>query len=469
METKITNYKMRNVDYLLLFGMLAMHLILLVSLKFTAWPEMSLWPYLITKGWLPYSNIAVAHTPLMLFDIAVFFKIFGIGIMQLKMFTWSLILFADILVFTFAKRLWNKKTAFIALAAFAILNLFFDGNGLWFDLYMGVLAFCSFYFVRKRKWFWGGFFWALAFISKQTAVWFLLPILLEMVKNLQEHYKSKQNIHYRLSIKKILKFSGGVIAVAIPFTAALTLFGTLPDFWNWAVKFGVLILPKAQGQIQLPAIKTLIIAVFPYLVFVPLLAKRKSKNINLFFWALAGGFGAYPRFEYFHLQPAIYFIAIAAALMIGDFGGMKKIFKTILIVYFAAWIYLFSGFFMRNFHEGVRFYENNVQDVVMFVRYNTKENDRIFVLNWWDNVYALSGTLPSTNPWVPQLSWYTEMRGVQEKMVKDLEDNPPKLIVFNPYTEFGLSSYIPQKIYTYITDNYIIGQNIDGIEILVHK
>lgn len=461
--------EMKRRNYFLLTLILTVHLLLLYTLKFTAWPEMSLWPYLITKGWLPYTNIAVAHTPLMLFNVAIFYKIFGAGIMQLKIFTWILILIADGIVFGVVRDLWNTKKAFIALTVFALLNLFFDGNGLWFDLYMGVLAFCSFYFVRKRKWFWGGFFWALAFISKQTAVWFLLPILLEMVKNLQEHYKSKQNIHYRLSFKKISRFVFGTLTVIIPFTAILAVLGILPDFRNWAVKFGILILPKAQGQIQLPAIKTLIVAVFPYLVFVPLLAKRKSKNINLFFWALAGGLGAYPRFEYFHLQPAIYFIAIAAALVISDFANLKKTIKAVLAFYFLAYLYLFAGYFMRNFHEGVRFYENDVRDVVSFIKYSTKENDRIFVLNWWDNIYALSGTLPSTNPWVPQLSWYTEMRGVQEKMVEDLKNYPPKLIIYNPYTKLGLSSYVPERIYSYVTDNYIIGQNIDGIEILVHK
>jgi len=90
---------MNRKDYLLLAGILFLHLLLLYVLKFTAWPEMSLWPYLITKGWLPYKDIAIVHTPLMILDLTLFYKIFGVGIVQLKIFTWILIILSDLLVF----------------------------------------------------------------------------------------------------------------------------------------------------------------------------------------------------------------------------------------------------------------------------------------------------------------------------------------------------------------------------------
>lgn len=458
---------MNKKNYLLLIGIVGIHLVLLMVLEFTAWPEMTLWPYLINQGWLSYRDIAIAHTPLMLFDLSIFYKIFGVGILQLKMFTWILILLLDGLVFFVSKKLWNTKTAFIALATFAIWNLFFDGNGLWFDLYMGILAFCSFYFVRRKKWFWGGFFWALAVISKQTAIWFLLPILLEMVKNLQQHYLSKQNIHYRLSVKKLLKFAGGVFAVAIPFVVALALFGILSDFWNWAIKYGIFILPKAQGQVQLPAIKTLIVSIFPFLVFIPLLAKRKSRNINLFVWALAGGLGTYPRFEYFHILPALPFLAIATAHAGQDLFMKKNILiKIFTTIYIFGSLYLLGNFFIRNLNKEIRFYEKDVADIVTFVKYNSTPGDKIFILNWWDNIYALTETVPAIKPWVPQLSWYMETPGIQEKMIEDLISHPPKLIVYNPYTTSGLSSYIPEKVYDYIMNNYRVNQSVGDIKIL---
>jgi hypothetical protein len=418
---------------------------------------MTLWPYLITKGWLPYRDIAIAHTPLMLGLVSIAYKIFGTGILQLKIFTWILVLGADVLIFGVAKKLWNLKTTFVVVSAFAFWQLFFDGNGLWFDLFMGLAAIAAYYFIQKKNYFLAGIFWALAFLSKQTAIWFLLPIGLELVqsaKHLIEGFK---------------KFVQGVFLIVIPSVLIIWLLGILPDFYNWAVKFGIFVLPRASGQVQLPGIKNLFISILPFLVFVPLIWKRNQKNITLLIWAIAGALGAYPRFEYFHLQPAVAFLAIATAQLLVGVKKPGKLIKLFIPIYLLGSIYLFAGFFMRNFREGTRFYETNVTDIVTFVNYNTNRGDTIFILNWWDNIYALTSTLPAIKPWIPQLSWYMEIPGVQEKMIADLKVNRPKLIIYNPYTELGLSAYIPRDLYNFITENYKLSQRVDNLEILVQR
>ena len=459
---------MKKKDYLLLSAILLVHLLLLIFLKFTAWPEMSLWPYLMTKGWLPYKDIAIAHTPLMLVDLSIFFKIFGAGIIQLKVFTWILILLLDGLVFYVSRKLWNTKTAIMALMVNGLWLMFYDGNGLWFDLYMGLMAFTSFYFAKKKNWLWTGIFWALAFISKQTAVWFLIPIGLEMV-----------NGKWLMVKKNIRSFIPGTLAIIVPFIVILAAFGILSDFWNWAVKFGVFTLPGAAGQIQLPNLRNLTVAAFPFLIFLPLLLNHKqsltklefgkSSTINLLLWAIAGSLGAYPRFEFFHFQPAVPFLAIASA---GFFTN--KIWKNLPIkifttLYIVGCLGLFGGFFIRNVGEGTRFYETDVKEVALYIKYNVDPGERIFVMNWWDNLYALTDTIPSTDPWVPQLSWYMEAPGIQEEMIDGLRQNPPKLIIFNPYTDFGLSAYKPEKVYEFVTENYKLSGKVDGVEILIRK
>lgn len=470
---------MNKKNYLLLVGILLIHVFLLVYLKFTAWPEMILWPYLITKGWLPYSDIAIAHTPLAIFDLAIFYKIFGTGVLQLKIFTWSLVLLSDILIFFVVKKLWkdgtlrDKKAAFLSLIFYILWMLFYDGNGFWFDLYMGILAFCSFYFARSRKWLLTGVFWGLSFISKQTAIWFLIPIILEMVINLQHHYVRNNVINYRLLASKFMRFVAGVFIVAIIFITVLGFFGILSDFWNWAFRFGIFILPKAQGQIQLPDVRTLFVALAPFAIFISLFFRFESSAIkhqsliNLCLWAVAGFMGAYPRFEYFHFQPAVFYLAIVGALVLSEKKNI--LIKIFIPLYVLGSIYLIFTYFIKNLNEGTRFYEKEVTEVVDYVKYNTQKGDRIFVLNYWDNIYALTDTLPSTNPWVPQLSWYMEQSNIQEEMVKDLISDPPKLIVYKPYTSYGLSSYVPKKVYDYVVENYKIAGNIEGIAILIQK
>src|SRR3989344_7931037 len=107
---------------------------------FTAWPEMLLWPYLILNNWLPYKDIAIAHTPLLLGFLAAYFKLAGIGVIQLKLFTWILILLTDYLLFWVVKRLWSRLVAYLSLIAYILLQTFYEVNGLWFDLALTPLA-----------------------------------------------------------------------------------------------------------------------------------------------------------------------------------------------------------------------------------------------------------------------------------------------------------------------------------------
>src|SRR3990172_12660032 len=135
----------------LVFFAITLHLLLLLNLKFTAWPEMLAWPYLITKGWLPYKDIAIAHTPLLLANLTAFNWVFGIGVNQLKIFTWIIIMFLDITLFTVASRLFNKKIALFTIAFYIPLQLFYEGNGLWFDLYLTGLGLVVFYYLGTKK------------------------------------------------------------------------------------------------------------------------------------------------------------------------------------------------------------------------------------------------------------------------------------------------------------------------------
>jgi len=72
--------KKTTVLSLLVFAGLSVHIVLLLTLKFTAWPEMLLWPYLLIKGYMPYSDIAIAHTPLLILKLAIVFRLLRLNI-----------------------------------------------------------------------------------------------------------------------------------------------------------------------------------------------------------------------------------------------------------------------------------------------------------------------------------------------------------------------------------------------------
>jgi hypothetical protein len=437
-----------------LIVILGVHLFLLTQLKFTAWPEMLLWPYLLIHGLLPYKDVAMAHTPNLIVELAIVFKLIGVGIVQLKIYTWVLIIITDFLVYWISSKIWNRKIALISAISFVLLQIFFDGNGLWFDSMLAPLALLTFYLVSKKKYFWSGLFWALMFLTKQTAIWFLIPMGLQVI----------QNTEYKIQNLKHLVF--GILTIFAIFIVLLALFGILPDFYNWAVNFGIFILPRASGQIQLPDLRNFLVAVFPFTIFIPFLINKKTRNVNLVLWTAAGVMGTYPRFEYFHFQPALPFLAFVLGIVM---VGIKrdKLMKIFLTFYILGSVYLFANYFMRNWKEGTRFYENDVQNLVNYVKQNTNSKDTIFVLNWWDNIYPLTDTLPATSPWVPQLSWYQGLPGVQEKEVENLKTVKPRLIIFKEYEQVGLAAYRPQKVLDFINSNYKLQKKIDNIEILV--
>lgn len=441
---------------ILLFFVLFLHLSLLLKLKFTAWPEMLLWPYLMLNGFIPYKDVAIAHTPLLIFKLAIFYKIFGVGILQLKIFTWLLVLVTDVLVYIISNKIWKRKVAFFSLFAFMILQIFYDGNGLWFDLLLAPLALSTFYLSINKKYFLSGLLFSLMFLTKQTAVWFLIPIGLKMF--------SEQS-----TFNNLKKFLFGALVVVIPFLLILLILGILPNFYNWSINFGVFVLPRSVGQIQLPDLKNLMVSVFPFSIFIPLLLIKKMKIKNLALWTLAGIMGSYPRFEYFHFQPGIAFLSFGTAIFFVTYNKKDILSKILIPVYILGCFYLFFSFVIRNYNEGVRFYESNVSDVSKYVINNTVSGDKIFVVNWWDNIYPLTNTLSATDPWVPQLSWYQEQPGIQDKEVQDLIRSKPKLILFQNYTETGLSAYKPQKVYDFIMNNYKFKEKIDGIDVLIPK
>lgn len=439
--------KTGNLTFLLFFILLS-QLFLLNNLKFTAWPEMTFWPYLILKGWLPYRDIAIAHTPLLLVDLSIFYKIFGVGLQQLKVYTWLVIIMIDFFVFWVAKEFWGKREAILSLCVFVFLQTFYEGNGLWFDLSLSLLSIIVFFLLKKKDFLWGGIFWALAFLVKQTAFWFLLPIGLTILPNLT--FKSMKK-----SLPKIKEFSCGVFTIFVSATIIIWLLGLLPDFLFWSFKFGIGILPKASGQISLPDLKQLAVSFLPFLIlmFLPWVIKKKD-SLELIVWAFFGSLGAFPRWEMFHFQPAVPFLAISFGLVFLNIKKLKSSTQYILVGFLILNSVLVVRHLSRDWRKIDRFFEPTVLEAASYLKSNTNPEEKIFVVNTWDSIYAMSDRLPVTKPWFPQLSWYLELPGVQESILDDLEENPPKLIIMWEYSETGLSSYKPKLVNDFISKNY---------------
>ena len=363
--------------------LLAAHLLLLIKVQFTAWPEMSTWPYLLLHNLMPYKDIAMAHTPLLITILAGVYKIFGTGILQLQIFTWILILITDIGLYLLMRKVSNSKAAVIALLSYISLQVFYQGNGLWFDLALAPLALLAYHLLRKKKFVWAGVVWGIAFLTKQTAFWFLAPVAFVILSSSGRWIK-------------LVRFIAGSLAVFVSSGLVLYLAGIWVDFWFWAVKFGVTFLPQAKGQILFPALRQFTVYLFPFVILFYYLARNheaprpygqgifshassgaeslRSKNtslthgltfgvfakgdkrdgITLVLFALAGLMGLYPRWELFHFQPALPFLAIVIGICLAKFDKAKNFAKISLVLYSLAIAVLFGRFVVRNWTCAVR-------------------------------------------------------------------------------------------------------------------
>lgn len=383
-------------------------------IEFTAWPEMLAWPYLILNGWLPYRDIAIAHSPVLLLVLSLFYKIFGVGIAQLKIFTWILIILNSCLTFYVGNKYWNKKVGYLSGVFYILLCLVFQGNGLWFDLALVPFSLLFYAKLRDKKYFHAGLFFALGVLTKQTFIWFLIPTLYLFLKE-------------GASFKKYLKFVYGSLVVLSIFIALLFTFGIADDFYNWAIKFGIFYLPNASGQVLFPTIKSFIFAALPFAAVM--------LDLSLLPWVIAGLLGVYPRWELFHFQPALPFLAIAISNTI--FSKNNVLFKILIAIFIS--IYILIGI-SRSIGNTTRFYEMDVQTVVSAVNKDSGNVKTIYVANYWDNIYALTGNVPATKPLIPYIPWYLNYEGNRELIIRGLKTNMPERIIIGKrddnFTEF---------------------------------
>ena len=425
---------------LILGGLIFVHLFLLFNISFTAWPEMLAWPFFILKGWLPYKDFAMVHTPLLVLDLAIFNKIFGVGAAQIKIFGWALIILTDLTLFYVVKKLWSEKKALFSLLFFIPLQVLYDGNGIWFDYALSIWGLLALYLLLSKRYLAAGMVWALAFFTKQTAVWFLFPISFVM---LGEGFGERAK-----------KFILGSVCILGLGALALWIFGILPDFIFWAIKFGIGILPQASGQINPPTGTEALRALLPFSVLLFALFIDWKKYLPFTMWAGFGILGAVPRWELFHFQPGLPFLAIAAAIFFLQSESLKNLTRFALVLYVAGVLLMVTRSINRTWGEPDRFLEPSVVRTADYIKANTLATDKILVLNSWDSLYALSDRLPATRPWFPQLSWYFALGGVEDEITNDLKTQPPALVVMQPYGPSGLSSFKPEKMTDYVFKYY---------------
>ncbi len=422
-----------NVALLIVVGL---HLVALANVSFTPWPELHLWPYLMNHGYKLYQDIAFEKPPLVPNLLFLWFKVFGNTLFSLKALTWGIIISTDILIFSTAQKIHRlgRPLSFLALGIYAIINVGFSGNGFWFDLLLAPLYLSCYYLIESNRFMAAGVVLGLSLITKQNAIFALIPILFSLYK----HSKNRD-------IKLLVKGAGLIIATCI---LAASLAGTFSSLFKWTINFAPTL---ASMSLKLPNFKeSLVICLF----LLPILFVSLS-DIHLFLWGIISVSLLFPRFELFHLQTLAVFTALSLAK---NLKGNKKINNAVFSILPITLLFVIS---MKNttrvWKKSDRFYEDSTLSMASWIKLHTRPGEKILLLNTWDHLYKLSNTLPATTAWYPYLAWYLSDDKTQSNFITTLSHNPPRIIVSE-----GLSESPRNLIEVFLRNNFRSAGVIDN-------
>lgn len=436
---------------ILFLGILIIHLIILVNLQFTAWPEMLSYPYLLNNGFVLYKDQALPYQPILVLILSKIYAVFGYDINVLKIFTWGIILTNDLLVFLISQKFLGKKLiSLVPLIFYVAVQGIASGNMLWFDLATVPFILGAIFFLislnSTKKYFVAGILLGLAALTKQQMI--IIPASLII------YWLWKRNFF------GILKL---IIGFLIPWFLVLLWVlsaGLFNDYIFWTFTVPFFWYPQFPGYVNLPTnfqiLQSLIIFSGIFLII------KNFKKWSETTWILLLTFSAlfltaFPRFDFFRMQPAI---AIFPILFIAVFK--QKMLSVFLI--FMALLFVVISWRGIVFSQEVRFYDKSDLELTKKLQNFLKKSELTYFLGVHSGQYILTKTYPS-KPWVDNYIWYMEIPGIQEKVITGLNKEKIKYIFWKkPQIGqwFELGTYQPQKITEYIKTNYTKITEVNG-------
>ncbi|MBI3342377.1 hypothetical protein HY024_04620 [Candidatus Curtissbacteria bacterium] len=432
----------------MLLLLLLLHGLLLTFTKFTLWPEMVVYPYLVNHGYELYKDLINPYPPYLTLALAAFTRVWGYNPVSFRILTLAVAFFIDLLIFALSKKIYkNNKKALLNTFIFVIISIPLGINGLWFELIQTPFILLSVYFLlfqkQKKSFLISSILLAVAIGIKQQAVW-LVPLFLL--------FKLKRPLLTTANIKSATTL---LLPIFILYAATLVLVSAISDpqsFYRWTIILPFFKASSMPGYVLLPSARQLL-TVASILLFVLPFNQHAAGNIKkLNLVAIYLIVFAYPRFDYFHLVPATALFCLTFSAI--HFKNKKlPLVAAILLLPFIAFSF---RYFQGNTGFSTRFFENDIRDASKNLSLFTRTGDKVYIQNGPDQLLALSGLLPP-KPWADEFPWYLQFDQTQQKVVDAIKLEKPKYVIYEPYQEgpvYSLGSYKPELIFNYINQNY---------------
>jgi hypothetical protein len=383
---------------------LAAHLALALSLRSTAWPEVTTPGYLWSRGWLMYRDIKLLHTPGTTGTLALGFLAFGPSTWFLRVYAafWPLLGHFFLLCETRSLRLLARASA---SAFFLVVFFLSEGNAVWPTVVMTAFALPIAGALSRGRMIRAGLLIGVIILFKQTAAYLLFLTVLVLLLNRR--------------VRDTLRL---VAAACAPYAAVLAVFallGAASDMLKWTV-----VVPFLVGQdIAQFDVGTLTILNFAA-TFLPLAIdawlERPGEREPSSRWLLVVALGlaaiAFPRFSLMNAVGAVPCLALGAARLMSRPNARISVPATAFVVLFTVsrGAILFAG---GQFDGLVRYWNENPRFNALIERLRTLPPDVRVRSELWENVLPRAERLPPGDVYQhPWLYWFLPIDHTAERM-----------------------------------------------------
>ncbi|HEX9150277.1 MAG TPA: hypothetical protein VF958_14060 [Thermoanaerobaculia bacterium] len=381
----------RSIDFLSITA-IAAHVFLVLSLRVTAWPEVTTPAYLWSRGMLLYRDIKFQHGPGTIGTLALAFLAFGARTWVVRAYAivWPLLAHVCVLRFTRSFSLAER-----ALGSAFFLTLFFslDGHAVWPTVVMAAVSLPTAAALSRNQAFRAGLLIGLSILFKQTAAYVLLFASIGLA--LERRWRSAAVV---------------ALVSCIPYWAAAAVFGLLgagPEMLRWTLEVPLTIRPAFVTA--RPSAFDASVLVFAFLPTVTeALLERPGEYEVRSRWLLlvAIGFAAicYPRFTLSQTVAAIPCLAVGAARFLRRRAPLpifrRAAYVLVIALIVGRLLVLASG---GDFDGKVLYWNHEPSLDALAERLRRFPPDTPLFSPLWDNVLPRAGLIPPgrlyVNPW----------------------------------------------------------------------
>ncbi|MDQ5858447.1 MAG: hypothetical protein M3542_09260 [Acidobacteriota bacterium] len=385
---------------------IVVHLALVLSLRVTAWPEVTTPAYLWSRGMLLYRDIKFSHTPGTMGTLALAFFALGVHTWVVRAYAIVGPLVAHLFVLKHTRPFSRPERA---LASLFFLSVFFslEGNSVWPTGLLAALSLPIAAALSRGRIFQAGLLIGVAILFKQTAAYVLLVAMIG------------------LAVRTRWREAGKLfLAGCLPYGLTLGLFAALgagPEMLRWTLGVNLTLVP---GVVSFrPGWYEISVLFFAFLPIVgEAILERPGEYDVRSRWLLVVALGmaaiCYPRFDLAQTVGAVPCLAVGAARFLRRQPGFQLFraaaFGCVLAVTVSRAFVLFSG---RYFDGKVVFWNEEPALDALAARLRRFPRDTPLHSPLWENVLPRSGLLPPGRLYVnPFFTWLFPVDDVGERI-----------------------------------------------------